>query len=146
MHNDIPLSSLDFLLVTAMLVVTRSEEWVKVTRTSPSNSLPEDGNRSDQSRGSLSSSNAFPSSSSLSSGIPDASALLHTSNDGGRAYQLTIDGNRSRYAESIDGPASEASSRATSCLSSRADNYSAMQHSAYTSGQGVYAMHSGSSL
>jgi hypothetical protein len=36
--------------------------------------------------------------------------------------------------------------RPTSRLSSHTDNYSATQHSAYTSGQGVYTMHSGSSL
>ncbi|KAI9442844.1 hypothetical protein BJY52DRAFT_1194663 [Lactarius psammicola] len=101
----------------------------------------------------LLSSNALPSSSSLLSGTPDASALLHIAE-----ATLAIDrwqwstparakdDNRSRYAENIDGPASEASSRA-SRLSSHADNPSAVvQHVAYTSGQGVYAIDSGSSL
>ncbi|KAH9014846.1 hypothetical protein EDB85DRAFT_2028646, partial [Lactarius pseudohatsudake] len=78
MHNGLPLSLLDFLLVTAMLLVTPSEEWTNVTRTSPSDSFLDDGSPSDLSLGVLSS-NGLPSSSSLSSGTPDIAALLHTS-------------------------------------------------------------------
>ena len=148
MHNGLPLSLLDFLLVTAMLLVTPSEEWVNVTRSSPSYSCPDDVNPSDVS---LLSSNPLPSSSSLSSGIPDL-AILQTSEatpeiERWRSSVSTrvMDDNRSRYAESIGGPASETPSRATSRLSSNTDNHSAMQH-AYTSGQGVYATHSSSSL
>ncbi|KAI9429999.1 hypothetical protein H4582DRAFT_2087819 [Lactarius indigo] len=153
MHNGLPLSLLDFLLVTAMLLVTPSEEWMNVTRTSPSDSFLDDGNPSDSSLGVLSS-NGLPSSSSLSSGIPDATTFLHTSEaipeiDRWRSSIPTRakDDNHSHYAESIDGvPASEGSSRATSRLSSHTDNHAAVQHSAYMSGQGVYATHSGSSL
>src|SRR6266702_2948110 len=47
-----------------------------------------------------------------------------------------MDYNCSRYAESIDGQASEASSRATGRLSPHTDNHSAVLHSAYTSGEG----------
>ena len=126
---------------------------MNVTRTSPSDSFLDNGTPSDVSLGVLLSSNALPSSSSFSSGTPDASALLHTSEatpeiDRWRSSipARAKDDNRSRYAESIEGPASEASSRATSRLSSHTDNHSAAQHSAYTSGQGVYAMHSVSSL
>ncbi|KAI9455269.1 hypothetical protein BJY52DRAFT_1224753 [Lactarius psammicola] len=148
MHNGLPLSLLDFLLVTAMLLVTPSEEWMNVTRTSPSDSFPDDGNPSDVSLG-LSSSNSLPSSGSLSSGTPDTSALLHTSEATPEIDRWwssiparVKDDNHSRYAESIDGPVSEASSRAMSRLLSHTDNHSTVQHSAYTSGQGVYAMHS----
>ena len=49
MHNGLPLSLLDFLLVTAMLLVTPSEEWMNVTRSSPSCSFPDDGNIADAS-------------------------------------------------------------------------------------------------
>ncbi|KAH8995227.1 hypothetical protein EDB86DRAFT_1182533 [Lactarius hatsudake] len=153
MHNGLPLSLLDFLLVTAMLLVTPSEEWMNVTRTSPSDSFLDDGSPSDLSLGVLSS-NGLPSSSSLSSGTPDIAALLHTSEatpeiDRWRSSipARAKDDNHSHYAESIDGgAASEASSRATSRLSSHTDNHAAVQHSAYTPGQGVYATHSGSSL
>ncbi|KAH9021805.1 hypothetical protein EDB84DRAFT_519970 [Lactarius hengduanensis] len=96
------------------------------------------------------SSNGLPSSTSLSPGTPDVATLLHTSEttpeiDGWRSSipARVKDDKHSRYAESI---ASEASSRATSRLSSHTDDHAAVQHSAYTSGQGVYATHSGSSL
>ncbi|KAH9164602.1 hypothetical protein EDB89DRAFT_403507 [Lactarius sanguifluus] len=91
---------------------------------------------------------------SLSSGTPDVAALLHTSEatleiDRWRSSipARAKDDSHSRYAESINGgPASEASSRATSRLSSHTDNHAAVQLSTYTSGQGVYATYSGSSL
>ncbi|KAH9033710.1 hypothetical protein EDB83DRAFT_2525395 [Lactarius deliciosus] len=126
---------------------------MNVTRTSPSDSFLDDGSPSDLSLGVLSS-NGLPSSSSLSSGTPDMAALLHTSEatpeiDRWRSSipARAKDDNHSRYAESIDGgPASEASPRATSRLSSHTDNHAAVQNSAYTSGQGVYGTHSGSSL
>ena len=54
-----------------------------------------------------------------------------------------VDDNRSHYAESVDGPASEGQSRATSRLSPNFDHYSAMQH---IPRQGVYTTHSSSSL
>ena len=54
-----------------------------------------------------------------------------------------VDDNRSHYAESVDGPASEGQSRATSRLSSNIDHYSAMQH---IPRQWVYTTHSSSSL
>ncbi|KAF8269276.1 hypothetical protein EI94DRAFT_1725698 [Lactarius quietus] len=151
MHNGLPLSLLDFLLVTAMLLVTPNDEWMNVTRSSPSHSFPDDGNPSDASRGSLLSSNPLPSTSSLSSGVLDPIAL-----DASEAtpeierWRSTIssramDDNRSRYAESVDGPVSETASRATSRLSSNTDNHSAMKH-AYTAGHSVYGIHSSSSL
>ncbi|KAH9033739.1 hypothetical protein EDB83DRAFT_1831248 [Lactarius deliciosus] len=152
MHNGLPLSLSDFLLVIAMLLVTPSEEWMNVTRTSPSDSFLDDGSPSDLSLGILSS-NGLPSSS-LSSRTFNIAALLHTSKVTPKIdrWRSSIparakDDNHSRYAESIDGsPASGASPRATSRLSSHTDNHAAVQHSAYTSGQGVYATHSGPSL
>ncbi|KAI9437486.1 hypothetical protein H4582DRAFT_1954864 [Lactarius indigo] len=64
MHNGLSLSCINyfFLLVTAMLLVTTSE-WMNMTRTSPSDSFPHDGNSSDPSLG-VFSSNGLPSSSS----------------------------------------------------------------------------------
>ncbi|KAH9017551.1 hypothetical protein EDB84DRAFT_691383 [Lactarius hengduanensis] len=47
MHKGLPLGLLDFLLVTAMLLVTPSEEWMNVMRTSPSDSFLDDGSPSD---------------------------------------------------------------------------------------------------
>ncbi|KAI9442840.1 hypothetical protein BJY52DRAFT_449867 [Lactarius psammicola] len=120
MRNGLPLGLLDFLLVTTMLLVTPSEEWMKLTPIW-----------------------------NLRSISPPAHFRGHS---GGRSMAWSTparakDDNRSRYAESIDGPASEASSQATSRLSSYIDDLSAVvQHVAYASGQGVYAMHSGSSL
>ncbi|KAH9023537.1 hypothetical protein EDB83DRAFT_2527279 [Lactarius deliciosus] len=122
-----------------MLLVTPSEEWMNVTRTSPSDSFLDDGSPSDLSLGVLSS-NDLPSSSSLSSGTPDIVALLHTSEatpeiDRWRSSipARAKDDNHSHYAESIDGgAANEASSRATSRLSSHIDDHAAVQHSAYT--------------
>ena len=126
---------------------------MNVTRTSPSNPFPVDGIPSDLSHGSLVSSNTLPSSSSLSSETPDVATLLQTSEatpeiERWRSSVSTraMDDTRGRSGESIDRPASEASSRATSHMSSRTDIYSATPHSAYTPGQGVYAMHSDSSL
>ncbi|KAH9023534.1 hypothetical protein EDB83DRAFT_2320152 [Lactarius deliciosus] len=141
MHNGLP-------LMTAMLLVTPNEEWMNVTRTSPSDSFLDNGSPSDLSLGVLSS-NGLPSSSSLSSGTPDMAALLHTSEatpeiDRWRS-SIPARAKDDNHAES-GGAASEASSRVTSRLSSHTDNHAAVQHSAYTSGQGVYATHSGSSL
>ncbi|KAI9437498.1 hypothetical protein H4582DRAFT_278768 [Lactarius indigo] len=113
-----------------MLLVIPSEEWTNVTRTSPSDYFLDDGNLSDSSLGVLSS-NRLPSSTSLSSEIPDATTFLHTSEATpevgrwhssvpARARDTTI----LSYAESIDGcHASEASSRATSRTSSYIDNH-----------------------
>ncbi|KAH9017545.1 hypothetical protein EDB84DRAFT_1566779 [Lactarius hengduanensis] len=56
----------------------RIEEWLNVTRTSPSDPFFDDGNPSDLSLVALPS-NGLPSSSSLSSRTPDVAALLHTS-------------------------------------------------------------------
>ena len=131
-----------------MLLVTPSEEWKNVTRSSPSYSFPEDD--VDMSHGCLSSSsNPLPSSSSLSSGALDPTTLhnLEATPEIER-WRSTIstrvvDDNRSPYAENVDGPASEGQSRATSRLSCTTDHYSAMQH---TPGQGVYTTHSSSSL
>ncbi|KAH9031257.1 hypothetical protein EDB84DRAFT_173912 [Lactarius hengduanensis] len=95
MHNGLPLSLLLLLLlflVTAMLLVTPSEEWVNMTRTSPSDSFLGDGSPSDSSLGVLSS-NGLISSSSLSSGNPGrgnpsypSQRLLWRSVDGAQAY------------------------------------------------------------
>jgi hypothetical protein len=133
-----------------MLLVTPSEEWMNVTRSSPSYSFPDDRELTDESRGSLlSSSNPLPSTSSLSSEPPDPTTL-HASEATpeierwrSSVSNRVVDENRSPYAESVDGPASESQSRATSRLSSNTDHYSAMQH---TPGQGVYTTHSSSSL
>ncbi|KAH9020718.1 hypothetical protein EDB85DRAFT_512727 [Lactarius pseudohatsudake] len=43
MHNNFPFSLLYFSLMTAMLLVTPSEEQMNVTRTSPSDSFLDDG-------------------------------------------------------------------------------------------------------
>ena len=94
----------------------------------------------------LSSSNPLPSSSSLSSGALDptnSEATPEIERWRSTISTRVVDDNRSPYAESVDGPASEGQSRATSRLSSNTDHYSAMQH---TSGQGVYTTHSSSSL
>ncbi|KAI9448940.1 hypothetical protein BJY52DRAFT_294368 [Lactarius psammicola] len=83
----------DFFLVTALLMP--SEEWMNVTRTSPSDSFLDDGNPSDVSPG-LSPSNTRPFSGSPSSGTPEhqpsctCQRPLRRSIDGGRAYQLAL--------------------------------------------------------
>jgi hypothetical protein len=123
---------------------------MNVTRSSPSYSFPDDGEPTDESRGSLlSSSNPLPSTSSLSSEPPDPTTLYASEATPeierwrSSVSNRVVDENRSPYAESVDGPASESQSRATSRLSSNTDHYSAMQH---TPGQGVYTTHSSSSL
>ena len=134
--------------MTAILLVTPSGEWENVTRSSPSYSFPEDD--AGMSCGSLSiSSNLLPSSSSLSSGALNLTTP-HTSEAAPEIERWrstisirVVDDNRSHYAESVDGPASEGQSRATSRLSPNFDHYSEMQH---IPRQGVYTTHSSSSL
>jgi len=116
---------------------------MNVTRSSPSYSYPGDGDPFDASQGSLLSSNPLPSSSSLSSGTLDPTAIHASEATPEIERWLTSVSNRgddtgSRYARSIDGPASETPSRATSRLSSNTDNHSARQ--------GIYAVNSSSSL
>ena len=127
----LPLILSDFLLVTATLLVTPSEEW-KNTCSSPSYSSPEDD--VDMSRGLSISSSPLPSSSSLLSGALDP-IIPHNSEatpeiERWRSTISTrvVDDNRSPYAESVDDPASKGQSRATSPSSSNTDHYLAMQH------------------
>ncbi|KAF8269270.1 hypothetical protein EI94DRAFT_1014802 [Lactarius quietus] len=109
------------------------------------------GNPSDASRGSLLSSNPLPSSGSPSSGALDPTTL-HASEATpeiepwrSSISNPIIDDSRSHYAESVDSPDSESRSRATRRLQSHTDHHRAMRH-AYTPGQGVYRIHSGSLL
>ncbi|KAI0292690.1 hypothetical protein B0F90DRAFT_1671046 [Multifurca ochricompacta] len=153
MHNGLPLSLLDFLLVTAMLLVTPTDEWMNVTRASPSESFPDLSNPSNGSLMGPQSTDTRPSSSSLSSETPDMEALLDTSEATPAIERWrssiparVMEDNQSRYAESIDGRASSTASRATSRLSFHGDTPSSNQHSTYPSGQAVYSSHSGSSL
>jgi hypothetical protein len=130
MHNGIALSLLDFLLVTAMLLLTPNDEWMNVTRTSPSELAPDSGPEYD---------------SSYSHEPPDVKPLLLTSETtpaierwrSAKPPQVVED-NQSECGESSDGQTSL--SRATSRLSFHTETQS------NPPGQGVFATRSDSSL
>ncbi|KAI0286346.1 hypothetical protein BC826DRAFT_91650 [Russula brevipes] len=134
MHNGLPLSLLDFLLVTAMLLVTPGDEWLNVKRTNPSESIPDSSHRS------------FPSVPS------DTEPLLPTSEATPAIERwrsaIPVGGtegtNRSQCGESSDGQTS--SSPSTSRLSFHTDTQLVTQHSTYPSGQGPFSTYSTSSL
>src|SRR5579863_4879916 len=46
MHNGLALSLLDFLLVTAMILITPNDEWMNVTRPNPSDAIADFGHTS----------------------------------------------------------------------------------------------------
>ena len=127
MHNGLALSLLDFLLVTAMILMTPNDEWMNVTRPNPSDSVTESGHHG-------------------SSSDPRAS-LLHNSESAPEIERWrssipaqVVAGNQSQRGES-DG----SSSRATSRLSFHTDLQSAAQHSTYTPGQHLFSTPSSSS-
>ena len=135
MHNGIALSLLDFLLVTAMLLLTPNDEWMNVTRASPSKLVPDSGS---------------PYDSSFSHEPPDMKSLLTSeSSPSIERWRSTksprvVEDNRSDCGESSDGRRSL--SRATSRSSFHTETQSTAQHSTYPTGQGVFATRSDSSL
>ena len=135
MHNGLALSLLDFLLVTAMILLTPNDEWTNVTRTNPSESVADSGHTSY---------NTFSSSSD------PLGPLLHNTSEATPEIELWRSGIPARVMEedqSQGGESSDSSSsRATSRLSFRTDIQSTTQHSTYPSGQGLFPMRSDSSL
>ena len=136
MHNGIALSLLDFLLVTAMLLLTPSDEWMNVTRPSPSKLVPDSGS---------------PYDSSFSHEPSDVKPLLLTSKSSPSIERWrstksprVVEDNQSDCGESSDGQTSL--SRATSRLSFRTETQSTAQHSTYPTEQGFFATRSDSSL
>lgn len=133
MHNGLPLSLLDFLLVTAMMLVTPNDEWMNVTRTNPPELVPDSG----------------PSDASFSSGLSDHPLLEATPEI--ERWRSSIparatEDNQSQHSKSSDRGTSPSSSRATSRLSFHTDFQSSTQHSTHLSEQGVFSLHSGSSV
>ncbi|KAI0266991.1 hypothetical protein BC834DRAFT_90164 [Gloeopeniophorella convolvens] len=154
MHNGLPLSLLDFLLVTAMLLVTPSDEWMNVTRAGPSESFTDLNHSISTSSGfeGLQPSETRPSSSSLSSETPDP-VVLEQNTEATPAIEnwrshipRNRDDDQSRYAESVNGPASPTASRTTSRTSFHTDTQSTTNHAAHPSVQGMYSVQSSSSL
>ena len=126
MHNGLALSLLDFLLVTAMLLLTPNDEWMNVTRTSPSECIPDSG---------------APYGTSFSHEPPDVKPHLLTSEDAPAIERWrsavpprAVEDNRSECGESSDG-----SDRPASRLSFNMDTQSTAQRSAYPPLQGVFA-------
>jgi hypothetical protein len=130
MHNGLALSLLDFLLVTAMILITPNDEWTNVTRPNPSDSVADSGQTSHSSSDPraplLHSSEASPEIERWRSSIVPARVTEET---------------QSQCGEGSDG----SSSRATSRLSFHADNQSAAQHATYLPGQCVFSTPSSSS-
>ena len=133
MHNGLALSLLDFLLVTAMILLTPNDEWTNVTRANPSESVTDSGHTSY---------NTFSSDplGPLLHNTPEATPEIELWRSGIPARVIEED--HSQCGESSDG----SSSRATSRLSFRTDIQSTTQHPTYPSGQGVFPMRSESSL
>ena len=136
MHNGIALSLLDFLLVTAMLLLTPNDEWMNVTRPSQSKLDPDSGS---------------PYDSSFSHEPSDMKPILLASESApaierwrSTKSSRVVDDNRSDCGESSDDETTL--SRATSRLSFHTETQSTAQHSTYPSEQGVYATRSDSSL
>jgi hypothetical protein len=132
MHNGLALSLLDFLLVTAMILITPNDEWTNVTRPNPSDSVADSGHTSHTHSSSdpraplLHDSEASPEIERWRSSIVPARVTEET---------------QSQCGESSDGSLS----RATSRLSFHADNQSAAQHATYLPGQCVFSTPSSSS-
>jgi hypothetical protein len=130
MHNGLALSLLDFLLVTAMLLLTPNDEWMNVTRTSQSEFVPDSGP---------------PYDSSFSHEPPDVKPQLPTpeATPEIERWRSAIpprvkEDNRSECGESSDGESS--SSRPTSRLSFHMDTQLTAPHSEYPPRQGVFAL------
>jgi hypothetical protein len=130
MHNGLALSLLDFLLVTAMLLLTPNDEWMNVTRTCQSEFVPDSG---------------LPYDSSFSHEPPDVKPHLLTPEATPAIERWrsaisprAVEDNRSECGESSDGESS--SSRPTSRLSFHMDTQSTAQHSEYPPRQGVFAL------
>jgi hypothetical protein len=130
MHNGLALSLLDFLLVTAMLLLTPNDEWMNVTRTCQSEFVPDSGP---------------PYDSSFSHETPDMKPHLLTPEATPVIEQWRsaipprgVEDNRSECEESSDGQSS--SSRPTSRLSFHLDTQSTAQLSEYPPRQGVFAL------
>src|SRR6267142_852728 len=129
MHNGLALSLLDFLLVTAMILMTPNDEWMNVTRRNASDSVTDSGHpgsSSDPRAPLLHNSEAAPEIERWRSSIIPAQV---------------VEGSQSRRGESSD----DSSSRATSRLSFRSDIQSVAQHSTYPSGQVLFSTPSSSS-
>jgi hypothetical protein len=133
MHNGLALSLLDFLLVTAVLLLTPNDEWMNVTRTSPSEFVPNSGP---------------PYDSSFSHDPTHMKPPLLTSEatPAIERWRSAIQPRDSEDKRSECGEDSDGSSRPTSRLSFHMDAQSTAQHSAYPPGQKVFASLSDSSL
>jgi hypothetical protein len=151
MHNGLPLSLLDFLLVTAMLLVTPTDEWMNVTRTGPSEPFTDPGQPS--STTGLDNSHSLdiqPSYDAVSPETPEVEATSEAT----PAIERWRSGippraredSQSQYGDSVDNRSSSTASRATSRLSFHTDMQSATHNSSNPSPQVVYATQSSSSL
>ena len=136
MHNGIALSLLDFLLVTAMLILTPNDEWMNVTRTSPSELVPV---------------SRPPYDSSFSHEPPDVKPILLTSESTQSIERWRSaksppveEEDGSDCGESSDGRTSL--SRAASQFSFHTRAQSTAQHSTYPTEPLVFASLSDSSL
>jgi hypothetical protein len=134
MHNGLPLSLLDFLLITAMLLVTPTDEWMNVTRTHPSEPLLDAGKASTTSLNDSRSSGPRPSYGSHSSESPDAEPPSHPSEatPAIERWRSSIPShgreiNQPPNGDDIDDHSSSTASRATSRLSFHTDIQSATQ-------------------
>ncbi|KAH9969285.1 hypothetical protein BGW80DRAFT_638302 [Lactifluus volemus] len=136
MHNGLPLSLLDFLLVTAMLLVTPTDEWMNVTRTHPSEPLLDAGKASSTtSLNDSRSSDPGPSYGSHPSETPNAEPPSHSSETTPaiERWRASItsrhrDINQSPDGDDIDDRSSTTASRTTSRLSCHTDIQSTTQH------------------
>jgi len=108
---------LDFLLVTAMMLVTPNDEWMNVTRTNPSESLPDPWHPSDSSSSESPHSNAFLHPSEATPAIE----RWRTS-----VLPQVMEGDEAQRGESDDGQSS--SSRSSLSLASHALSYSQHGH------------------
>ena len=128
MHNGLALSLLDFLLVTAMILITPNDEWMNVTRLNPSDSIADFGHTSHS-----------PSSDPRAPLLPNSEASPEIER---WRSSVVMEGDQSQCEESSD---DSSSSRVTSRLPLRTDIQSTAQHSTYSPGQGVFSTPSSSS-
>lgn len=130
MHNGLALSLLDFLLVTAMLLLTPNDEWMNVTRTCQSDFVPDSDPPYD------SSFSHEPSDMKPQLLTPEATPAIERWRSA--IPPRVVEDNRSECGESSDGESS--SSRPTSRLSFHMDTQSTAQHSEYPPRQGLFAL------
>ena len=131
MHNGLALSLLDFLLVTAMLLLTPNDEWVNVTRTNPSSEFvpdsepPYDGSFSHE-----------PPDMKQQLLTPEATPVIERWRSA--IPPRVVEDSPSEIGECSDGQSS--SSRSASRLSFHMDTQSTAQHSEYPPRQGIFAL------